>query len=64
MIKVFHAQTGWVFQAFTDPSAHFLSNTEGPTLKGGPAGPCCLTIVATSQDDQGDSHQDTHTGYR
>ena len=57
MIKVFHAQSGWVFQAFIDPSVHFLSNSEDPSLKGGPAGPCSVTTVATSQNDQGDSHQ-------
>ena len=57
MIKVFHAQSGWVFQAFIDPSVHFLSNTECSSLKGGPTGPCSVTTVAASQDDQGDSHQ-------
>ena len=57
MIKVFLAQSGWVFQAFIDPSVHFLSNSEDPSLKGGPAGPCSVTTVATSQNDQGDSHQ-------
>ena len=57
MIKVFHAQSGWVFQAFIDPSVHFLSNSEGPSLKGGPAGPCSVVTVAASQDDQGDGHQ-------
>lgn len=63
MIKVFHAQSGWVFQAFVEYSVHFLLNTEGPSLKGGPTSPCFMMIVVTSQEDQGDSHQDNHTGY-